>query len=58
MHVRKEIIKNEVDLPKKNRDLLKRVMAGMRRRMRVCLQRNGGNIKGNGNYLRTLEIKI
>ena len=26
-----------------------RAMAGMRRRMKVCLQRNGGHIEGNGN---------
>ena len=33
-------------------------MAGMRRRMQVCLQRNGGHIEGNGNYPRTIEIRI
>ena len=49
MHVRKEIILNEVDLLKFNQDLLNRVVAKMRRKMQVCLQRNGGHIEGNGN---------
>ena len=44
---RKEIIINEVDLLKENKDLLKRVMAWMR----VYLQRNGGHIR-NKNILR------
>ena len=47
MHVRKERIKNEVDLLKENQDLLKRVMAGMQRKMQVSLQGNGGHIEGN-----------
>ena len=34
---------------KENQDLLKSVMTGMRRRMQVCLQINGGHIEGNGN---------
>ena len=29
--------------------IYKRVMPGMRRRMQVSLQRNGGHIEGNGN---------
>ena len=33
-----------------------RVMAGMG--MQVCLHKNGGHIKGNGNYPRSLEIRI
>ena len=42
MHVRKEKkIINEDDLLKENQNLPKRVMAGMRRRMQVCLQRYG-----------------
>ena len=45
MYVRKENIINEVDLLKENQYLLNRVMAGMRRRMEVCLQRNGGHIE-------------
>ena len=49
MHVRKQRIIDEVDLLKENQNSLKRVMAGMRRRMQVCLQRNGGHIEGNGN---------
>ena len=48
MHVWEERIINEVDLPKENQDLLKRVMAGKRRRMQVYLQINGGHIEGNG----------
>ena len=46
MYEMKEIIINEVDLLKENKDLLKRVIAG---RMQVCLQRNRGHIEGNGN---------
>ena len=34
---------------RENKDLLNRVMAGMRRRVQVCLQRNEGHIEGNGN---------
>ena len=49
MHVRKERIINEIDLLKENQDLPKRVMARMRRRMQVHLQRNGGHIERNGN---------
>ena len=37
MQVRKERIINEFDVLKENQDLLKRVMAGMRRRMQVPL---------------------
>ena len=33
-------------------------MAGISRRMQVCLQRNGGHIEENGNQPRTLEIRI
>ena len=33
-------------------------MAGIRKRMQVCLQRNVGYIDGNGNKLRPLEIRI
>ena len=40
---------NEGNLRKENRDLLERVMAGIRRRMQVHLQRNEGYIEGNGN---------
>ena len=45
----KKIIINEVDLLKENQDLIKRVMAEMRRRMQVCLQRNWEHIVRNGN---------
>ena len=45
---RKEII-NEVDLLNENQVLLKRVMARMRRRIQVYLQRNRRHIEGNGN---------
>ena len=49
VHVRKESKINEVDILKENQDFIERVMAGMRRRMQVCLQKNGGHIEGNGN---------
>ena len=49
MYKKKEQIINAVDLLKENQDLLKRVIAGMRRRMQVCLQRNWGHIEGNWN---------
>ena len=45
----KEIIINELDLLKEITDLLKIVLAGTRRRMQICLHRNGGCIEGNGN---------
>ena len=38
---------NEVDLLIEDQDLPQRVMAGMRRRMQVCLQRNKRHIPGN-----------
>ena len=41
---KKKII-NEVQFIKKNQNLLKRVMAGMRRRIQFCLQRNGEHIE-------------
>ena len=46
---KKEIIIYGVDLRKESNDVLKGVMAGMRRRMQVCLQRNAGHVQGNGN---------
>ena len=52
--LKKKII-NEVDLLKENQNILKRVMAGMRRRIQVCLQRNGGHIDENGIWSRTPE---
>ena len=54
---RKRII-NVQDILIGNQYLLKRVVAGMRRRMQGRLQKNGGHIEGNGNYPRTLEIRI
>ena len=45
----KELTIYEVNLLKENQDILKRVMAWMRWRMQVCLQRNVGHIEGNGN---------
>ena len=47
MHVRKII--DQDDLLKENQDLIKIVIARMRRRMQVCFERNGGPIEGNGN---------
>ena len=49
MHERKERIMNEVYLLKEDQDLHKRVMAGMLRKMQVCLRRNGEHFEGNGN---------
>ena len=45
MYEKKESFINEVDLLKENQDLHKRVMAGMRGRMQVCVQRNGRHIE-------------
>ena len=58
MHVRKGRIINDVDLLKENQDLIKRIMAGMRRKIQVCLQRKEGHTVGRGNYPRILEIII
>ncbi len=43
----KERIVNEVNLLKGNQALVKRVIAGMRRRLQVCVERNGGHVEGN-----------
>ena len=43
------MIISAVDLLRQNRDLLKRVMSGMRRRMQVGSQGNGRHIEGNEN---------
>ena len=40
---------NELDLLNGNQDILKIAIAGMRRRMLVCLQRNEGHTEGNEN---------
>lgn len=40
-------IVNEVNLLKENPDLVKRVFAGMRKRLQVCVERNGGHVEGN-----------
>ena len=45
MSEKKDKIINEVDLLKENQNFLKTVMAGIRIRMQVSLQRNGGHIK-------------
>ena len=59
MHVRIKKNINEVDILKENKDSLKRVMAGMGRKMKVCLQRNVRLIEGNGNWpLTALGIRI
>ena len=46
---RKERVIYEVDLLKENHNWIKGVLAGMQRKMQVCLQRNGGHIEGKGN---------
>ena len=43
----KERIENEVNLLEGNQDLGKRVIAGMRRRLQVCVERNEGHVEGN-----------
>ena len=43
----KERTVNEVNLLKGKQDLVKRVIAGMRRRLQVCVERNGGHVEGN-----------
>lgn len=43
----RERIVNEVNLLKENPDLVKRVFAGMRKRLQLCVERNGGHVEGN-----------
>ena len=43
----KERIVNEVNLLKGKQDLVKRVIAGMRRKLQVCVERNGAHVEGN-----------
>ena len=38
----------EVIISKENPDLMKKVMRGMRKRARVCVNRNGGEVDGRG----------
>ena len=45
MQEEKEIIINELDLLEGNQNLIKILLAGMRRRMQVCLHRNEGHIQ-------------
>ena len=53
MQEKKERIINEVD-----QDLIRSIMAEIRRRMQVCHQRYRTHIEGNKNLPRTLEIII
>ena len=43
----KERIVNEVNSLKGKGDSVKRVIAGMRRRLQVCVERNGAHVEGN-----------
>ena len=43
----RERIVNEVNLLKENPNLVKRVFAGMRKRLQLCVDRNGAHVEGN-----------
>ncbi|KAF2366106.1 Protein of unknown function DUF4817 [Trinorchestia longiramus] len=47
MHAQKKRIENEANLLQGDEALVRRVMAVMRRRMQLCIERNGGHTEGN-----------
>ena len=43
----RERILNEANLLKANRPMIRRVIAGMRRRLQLCVERKGRHVEGN-----------